>query len=157
MEYVGVGRRAVAIIIDAIIVSIVGSIIGGIVGGVVGGASAATGADEAGFAAAVAGASSVVSIVVGILAFLYWVVLEATMGATLGKKVMGIVVVKTDGTPISWGDSLIRNILRIIDGLLVYLVAALFVWNSPLKQRLGDRVASTVVVRVGTDTSVAMA
>jgi uncharacterized RDD family membrane protein YckC len=43
--------------------------------------------------------------------------------------------------------ALIRNILRIVDGLFVYLVGAILVWKSDKRQRLGDRVAHTVVVR----------
>jgi uncharacterized RDD family membrane protein YckC len=43
--------------------------------------------------------------------------------------------------------SLVRSLLRIIDGLFVYLVGAILVWRSDMKQRFGDRVAKTVVVR----------
>jgi uncharacterized RDD family membrane protein YckC len=68
-------------------------------------------------------------------------------GATLGKMLLRLRVVKTDGTPISRSESIIRNLLRIIDGLFYYLVGAILIWNSPLRQRLGDRAAKTVVVR----------
>ena len=68
-------------------------------------------------------------------------------GRDLGKMALGLRVIKTDGTPIAWLDSLIRNLLRIIDGLFAYLVGAILIWNSPRKQRLGDRAANTVVVR----------
>ena len=78
---------------------------------------------------------------------LYFIVLEATQGATLGKMALGLRVVRTDGSPISWTESIIRNLLRIIDGLFIYLVGAIFIWTSPLKQRLGDRAARTVVIR----------
>jgi uncharacterized RDD family membrane protein YckC len=38
-------------------------------------------------------------------------------------------------------------VLRIVDALPVaYLVGAIFVWTSDKRQRLGDRVAHTVVV-----------
>ena len=66
---------------------------------------------------------------------------------SLGKMALGLRVIRTDGAPISWTESIIRNLLRIIDGLFVYLVGAILIWTSPLKQRLGDRVAKTVVVR----------
>jgi len=85
--------------------------------------------------------------VTGLLTLAYFIVLEATQGATLGKMALGLRVVKTDGSPITWTDSLIRNLLRIIDGLFFYLVGAIFVWTSPLKQRLGDRAAHTVVIK----------
>jgi uncharacterized RDD family membrane protein YckC len=79
---------------------------------------------------------------------LYYVGMEATSGATLGKMLVGIKVVRVDGsTPIGWGPAVIRNVLRIVDGLFVYLVGAILVLTSPTKQRLGDRIAGTVVVR----------
>jgi uncharacterized RDD family membrane protein YckC len=84
---------------------------------------------------------------IGLLAILYFIVMEATQGATLGKMALGLRVVKTDGSPISWREAIIRNLLRIIDGLFLYLVGAILIWNSPLRQRLGDRAAGTVVVR----------
>ncbi|MFL5628504.1 MAG: RDD family protein [Ktedonobacteraceae bacterium] len=83
----------------------------------------------------------------GVLALAYFIILEATQGATLGKMAIGLRVVKKDGLPIGWSESVIRNLLRIIDGLFFYLVGAIFVWTSPLKQRLGDRAANTVVIR----------
>ena len=125
MQYVGVGPRFLAVLIDAIIIGVVGAILGfifqnspGLSGGVT-----------------------------GLLALAYFIVLEATQGATLGKMALGLRVTRTDGAPISWTESIIRNLLRIIDGLFVYLVGAILIWTSPLKQRLGDRVAKTVVVR----------
>ena len=39
--------------------------------------------------------------------------------------------------------------LRMVDGLFVYLVGAILVMTSPTKQRLGYRVTGTVVVRRG--------
>ena len=125
IQYVGVGPRFLALLIDAIIIGVVGAILGfifrnspGLSGGVT-----------------------------GLLALAYFIVLEATQGATLGKMALGLRVTRTDGAPISWTESLIRNLLRIIDGLFVYLIGAILIWTSPLKQRLGDRVAKTVVVR----------
>ena len=125
MQYVGVGPRFLAILIDSIIIGVVGAILGvifrnspGLSGGVT-----------------------------GLLALAYFIVLEATQGATLGKMALGLRVTRTDGAPISWTESIIRNLLRIIDGLFVYLIGAILIWTSPLKQRLGDRVAKTVVVR----------
>ena len=125
LQYVGVGPRFLAILIDSIILGVIGGILSAIFRNAPGLSGAIT----------------------GILAILYFIVLEATQGATLGKMALGLRVVKTDGSPISWTESIIRNLLRIIDGLFVYLVGAIFVWTSPLKQRLGDRAANTVVVR----------
>jgi uncharacterized RDD family membrane protein YckC len=81
-----------------------------------------------------------------ILFLAYYVGLEASRGATLGKMLMGLRVVKEDGSAVDVQAALIRNILRIVDGFFFYLVGAILVWKSDRKQRLGDRVAHTVVV-----------
>ncbi len=73
--------------------------------------------------------------------------MEATQGATLGKMALGLRVVRVDGAPISWSESVIRNLLRIVDCLVFYILGAILIWTSPLKQRLGDKVAHTVVVK----------
>jgi uncharacterized RDD family membrane protein YckC len=83
------------------------------------------------------------------ISLLYFTVMEGFLGATVGKFMTGIRVVKEDGSRLDFAAALIRNLLRLVDGLIVYLVAAIFVWTSPLKQRLGDRVAKTVVVTAG--------
>ncbi|PTD94466.1 hypothetical protein C9439_02305 [archaeon SCG-AAA382B04] len=82
----------------------------------------------------------------GLLVLLYFVVLEATRGQTLGKMLTGIKVVKQDGSPCDFSSSLIRNLLRVVDGIFVYVVGALFIAQSDKDQRLGDRIANTVVV-----------
>jgi uncharacterized RDD family membrane protein YckC len=68
-------------------------------------------------------------------------------GATPGKRRLGLVVLHDDGTPVGWGASLIRNLVRFADflpfgygfGLLTMLVQRDF-------KRLGDLAAGTIVV-----------
>ena len=79
------------------------------------------------------------------LAYMIW--FEARSGATPGKRAVGIKVVKADGSPVDLGAAVARNLLRIVDGFLFYLLAAILVWVMPLNQRLGDLAAGTVVVR----------
>jgi len=130
MAYVGVGPRFLAILVDSIIIGVIAGIINAITG---------SGVD--------AGHIAVSGSIFGVLAFVYFFVLEATMGATLGKRLLGLRVVKEDGSPIGWGGSIIRNLLRIIDGLFVYLVGAIIIWNTSRRQRLGDILGHTVVVK----------
>jgi uncharacterized RDD family membrane protein YckC len=78
---------------------------------------------------------------------IYAIAMEARFGATIGKMILGLRVVNVDGSPITLQAAIIRNLLRIVDGFLFYLVGAVLAWNSPLQQRLGDRVAGTIVVR----------
>ena len=82
------------------------------------------------------------------IAMAYYIVLEAQSGATLGKRIVGLKVVKAEGGgPIDWQASIVRNLLRLVDGFFFYLVGAIIVWTSDKKQRLGDKVAATVIVR----------
>ena len=134
MEAVGVGRRAVAIIIDSILLGIVGYLI----------AMMAGQTSEGGFA--LHGGPAFLFF---LIALAYYVVMEKTSGATIGKMAMKLKVVKTDGAALDWQASVVRNILRIIDGLFFYLVAAIVVWVSKGKQRIGDMAAKTHVVRAG--------
>jgi uncharacterized RDD family membrane protein YckC len=60
---------------------------------------------------------------------------------------MKLRVVRQDGAALDWQAAVVRNILRIIDGLFFYLVGAIAVWISKSKQRLGDMAAHTIVVR----------
>jgi uncharacterized RDD family membrane protein YckC len=73
--------------------------------------------------------------------------LERAWGATFGKRAVGLRVAMADGSPPTGRAVLIRTLCRLIDGLFLYAVAAILVWSSPRRQRLGDRWAGTIVVR----------
>ena|ERR1019366_6444626 len=126
LQYVSVGMRFLALLIDGIILGVVDGIIYALLHSASPGAAGTIG---------------------GLIAIAYTFGLEATQGATLGKRLLGLRVVKMDGSPIGWSESIIRNLLRIVDGLFGYLVGAILIWTSPQRQRLGDRLANTVVVR----------
>jgi uncharacterized RDD family membrane protein YckC len=67
-------------------------------------------------------------------------------GATPGKKAFGLVVLQSDGTPVRFTASLIRNLLRGVDFLpLFYGFGLLSMLVSRDFQRLGDIAADTVV------------
>lgn len=80
--------------------------------------------------------------------FLYGWLLEAWCGATLGKVLVGIRIVRT-----APGGSLsacaVRNVLRIVDGLGFYLVGTAVAACSSVRQRIGDICAHTAVVEEG--------
>jgi uncharacterized RDD family membrane protein YckC len=76
----------------------------------------------------------------------YHTVMEATCGATLGKRLFGLVVATTKGGPISFRAALGRSFAYYVDGLFFGIVA----YDSmkpPLQQRLGDMWNSTMVLR----------
>ncbi|MGE0231355.1 MAG: RDD family protein [Flavobacteriaceae bacterium] len=72
--------------------------------------------------------------------------LEFRFGKTPGKFMVRTRVVKESGAPITFNQALIRNALRIIDGLLLYLVGLIIVLATKERQRFGDIVAKTLVV-----------
>jgi uncharacterized RDD family membrane protein YckC len=72
--------------------------------------------------------------------------LEIAIDTSLGKFALGIRVVRLDGQPMDGFTSFLRNIIRAVDGVIFCLVGAIFIWNSSLRQCLGDMVARTVVV-----------
>jgi len=77
--------------------------------------------------------------------FLYLWLLEASFGATLGKAIVGIRVVRiTDRNALS--ALAIRNLLRIVDGFGFYLVGAVVAGCSSLHRRVGDMCAGTAVI-----------
>jgi uncharacterized RDD family membrane protein YckC len=81
------------------------------------------------------------------ISFLYYFLTEAIWGATLGKMLFKIKVVSEQGQKISYKQSLIRNLTRLIDMLpMFYVVGIMSVANSNKKQRLGDAWAHTIVV-----------
>ncbi len=68
-------------------------------------------------------------------------------GATPGKKVFGLRVIHEQGTPVGWGPSIVRNLLRQVDFLPVAYAAGLvsMLCNQRF-QRLGDLAAGTLVI-----------
>jgi len=81
------------------------------------------------------------------LYFIYFIALEGTIGATIGKLVCKIRVKKENGDACRIWEAFVRNILRIVDGLAFYLVGIILIAISDKKQRLGDKVAKTVVLK----------
>jgi uncharacterized RDD family membrane protein YckC len=68
-------------------------------------------------------------------------------GRTPGKRAMGLRVVRTDGAPVGPAESIGRNLLRAVELPLAYAPAILAVALGARRQRLGDLVAGTLVVR----------
>jgi uncharacterized RDD family membrane protein YckC len=142
MQYQGVGIRFVAILIDGIILGIIGSILFALFGG-----SAIT-VDQVTNTATITSTYWAILALELVIVFLYFTLLEGHGGQTVGKMVVKLRVVReADGSPIDYGAAAVRTILRIIDGIFIYLIGAILIWSSDKKQRLGDRVAHTIVVR----------
>jgi len=79
--------------------------------------------------------------------FGYFIGMEAYVGWTVGKKVMGMRVVDGTGNKIGLSKSAVRNLLRMIDGLpTLNILGVILIALSPKGQRFGDRVVKTFVV-----------
>src|SRR4051812_1199338 len=89
-QTVGIGKRALALLIDLLVYCVAMSLLVLLTGGI--------------------GTS---------LSLFLWLVyctcMEAIKGATIGKMALGLCVIRQDGSPIGWSEALIRNLLRLVD------------------------------------------
>jgi uncharacterized RDD family membrane protein YckC len=131
MQYQGVRIRFIAFLIDSIVLALLIGAVGSILGFNVFSQTAGWGFGLFSF----------------IIFLAYFTYLEGSKGQTIGKMVTKIKVVREDGEMINMNQAFMRTILRIIDGLLAYLIGAILIWRSEEKQRLGDSIAKTVVVK----------
>jgi len=96
-----------------------------------------------------------ISAVFGLLAFLlfwgYYIFFEMLWnGQSPGKRWAGLRVIRTDGTPITLAESIIRNLVRLIDFLPVgYGVGVITMFVNDQARRLGDLAAGSLVVHDG--------
>ena len=140
-ELAGIGSRALAGLVDALAQGLIATVV---VGSLVWIGLRLHWQDAFGVAAAVA---------VGTAGFLaataYYVLSEMLMdGQSPGKRLAGLRVIRDDGTPITFLDSAIRNIIRVVDMIpFFYTVGLIAVFSNGKSKRLGDMAAGTVVVK----------
>jgi uncharacterized RDD family membrane protein YckC len=136
MEYAGVALRFVAVLIDGILLVVLLLVLALVFG--------------QGYSTNENGTHAVGVTAEGwwplLVVFAYYVGSEALTGQTVGKRAVGLRVADMSGDPIGLGQAIVRNVLRVVDAFLFYLVAAISVWSSAERQRIGDRVANTVVI-----------
>jgi uncharacterized RDD family membrane protein YckC len=145
MPYQGVAIRFVAFLIDYIILGIISWILVAVF------AVSAISVDTSTGAVSIGAAYYAAIVVVILLELLYFTLLLGHYGQTVGMMAVKIKVVReADSGPISYGAAFIRTILLLIDEIpyvIPYLLGAVLIWTSDKKQRLGDRLAHTVVVK----------
>jgi uncharacterized RDD family membrane protein YckC len=147
-RYAGFWIRFVAIIIDGVILAIINYIIRLPLVAILG-ASAMSGAglgSGAGVGAvlAVTGLLALISIAVGIAYEVYFL---STRGATPGKMVLGLKVIRADGGPISVGLALGRYLARLLSGFTL-LIGFIIAGFDSEKRALHDRICDTRVIYV---------
>lgn len=88
----------------------------------------------------------------GILSFLlfwgYYIFFEIMWnGQSPGKRWVGLRVIRLDGTPVTASESVIRNLVRLIDFLpTAYGVGVITMFLNENSRRVGDFAAGTIVV-----------
>jgi uncharacterized RDD family membrane protein YckC len=147
-ELAGLGSRFLAVAVDFVIQSIVALLFVLIAVWATPGAQALAKflhADQAAFSAVV--------FAISILALFLWyvgyfVAFETLWnGQTPGKRVIGIRVVRDGGYPVTFMESTIRNLIRVLESLFVYVPSIISALLSSENKRLGDLAAGTIVVR----------
>jgi uncharacterized RDD family membrane protein YckC len=80
--------------------------------------------------------------------FIYDVLFETlNSGRTPGKRAAGIRVVGLRGQPVDFRASAVRNAIRILELILLYIPSIISIIVTSRDQRLGDLAAGTVVIR----------
>jgi uncharacterized RDD family membrane protein YckC len=131
MTLAGLGSRAAAAIIDTVIIVVLAMVVilpfGDSAGTLVG----------------------IFQIAMPFVLFFGYHMLFETVGGrqSPGKRLLGLRIVKTDGSPSGGLDSVIRNLVRLVDFLpAFYLIGMVTVFSTSRNQRLGDLAAGVVVV-----------
>ncbi len=88
-----------------------------------------------------------------VLKYSYSLIIEiVTNGQSIGKKIVGIVVLKLNGNALEMNDYLIRWAYRTVDfGMSFFSIGTISILMSEKNQRLGDMIASTTVVKLKPD------
>jgi uncharacterized RDD family membrane protein YckC len=143
VTYASLGRRGLAVIVDGVLSLVVAIPLAALGGG----AKSTTVMTPTGPSQNYSFQLTGIPLLLTVLIWLaYMTYTEGTWGASLGKRLAGIRVVKTDGSPMDLRAALVRNLLRIVDGFAFYLVGLFVAMSSPERQRLGDRAAGTLVI-----------
>jgi uncharacterized RDD family membrane protein YckC len=135
----GIGSRGLAAVVDSCIVLIImlALVVGALALSIVSASAQAAGPTLI-----------VVVVLASVVPLIYYVTCEvATSGRSVGKLIFGLRVVDLQGVPLGTGDSLVRNLIRILDFLpFGYLIGVVAMFAGSQPRRLGDLAAGTVVV-----------
>lgn len=122
-------RRVLAALVDLVIV--------GAGAAVILAAAGALGAGER---------SSALTVVILGWALYYYFACEASGGQTAGKKLLSLRVLGLDGRPAGMREVALRTVLRVVDGIGLYVVGLIVMLvTGERRGRLGDLAAGTIV------------
>jgi uncharacterized RDD family membrane protein YckC len=146
-DIAGIGSRGAAAIVDTVIqfVSVLVLALGSFAAGVVGALFGIRG-------------TSLGVLMFALFAFALFVIMAGYFmlfeilwnGQTPGKRLVGVRVMRENGYPIRPVDSVIRNLVRIVDWLPgLYGLGVLTMLLNKRSKRLGDFASGTIVIREG--------
>jgi uncharacterized RDD family membrane protein YckC len=138
--------RALARIIDMGFGWLLG-IIAGVVGGIILAILQVTGGISPGWEHRGPKVSATMLVASLLGSMLYHCCCEGLHGATLGKLICGLRVVRQDGGASTMPGALVRSLAWFFDGLFFGLVGYTSMSQSRLKQRYGDVWGKTIVIR----------
>jgi uncharacterized RDD family membrane protein YckC len=141
LQYSSVRRRFAAVAIDGVILyavqmglnlAFLGSVLGSSFG-------------NQGSSGKALGATVIVSLLSIITGVAYYVFFIGWKGATPGKMILKIKVVRPDGQPVGYGRAFLRYIGYIVSGITLGFGYIMAIWDDE-KRALHDRIASTRVI-----------
>lgn len=145
--YASFGRRFVASLLDGVIVGVAGAVIGGIIGiitGIILVASGSSGKDL--MTSVVGGISQIIS---GGLSLGYYIYFTGKEGQTLGKKALGIKVVKKDFQQApGYMSAFLREVVGKFVSAIVFGLGYLWMLWDKDKQTWHDKIAGTIVIKI---------
>jgi uncharacterized RDD family membrane protein YckC len=157
-ELAGLGSRLLAALIDFLCMSVFIAVAIGLALGAAGGeadswrrvAENATGQEPWTRGLGVA-ATILVLLAIFVVQWGYYIICEMTMdGASPGKRALGLRVIRDNGLPVGFVQSMVRNLVRVVDFLpWAYGVGLVATFASGRSQRLGDLAAGTLVIKLG--------
>jgi len=149
-DVAGIGSRFLAALVDTILIGVLQIVInltllfllsllfGGLVEG-----------DSVGDRAAIGWLLGLVVLVSFAFLWGYYIFFEMIWnGQSPGKRWVGLRVIRLDGTPITLTESIIRNLVRLVDFLPAYYgLGVIVMFINDRARRLGDLAAGTLVIR----------
>jgi len=146
VEYAGFWKRLLAFIIDSIILWIAGSIIGVVLGVIMGTGMSGIETDVDGNIDIDFTYIAISNLITTLIGWLYYAIMESSSGqATLGKRVLGIIVTDGEGQRISFLRATGRHFAKIISWFIL-LIGFIMIAFTQKKQGLHDIIAGTLVV-----------
>lgn len=92
------------------------------------------------------GINLIVRLVGFVVSWLYFILMTKKYGATLGKRILGLVVISDKSENLSWGQVILRETIGKIVSAVILYIGYIMAGFTQKKQALHDMIASTVVV-----------